>query len=491
MVTKLQRCSIVLLAGLLILGLGASAQAFEALCGPTGVLKYNQEKTFDGYMLYSPNKSTTTYLLDNEGQIVHTWKSDYFPGRYCYLLENGHLLRGAQILNDKGKIIRPAPVDATWGMLQEIDWDGNVVWEYKMLSDKITAHHAFYRMPNGNTLLLGFEGVSKDEARKLGRKNIFEGRMGFGKESTDEYWLDFIREVTPAGKVAWEWHLKDHLGMGRDKVNFNFILPRATGINYSSYDWSHGNSISYLPDTDQVLINFRNLSEFMLINHKTGKIEDRWGNDTTWNPEARKPIWVDDGDQIVFGSHDAHRIAKGLPGAGNYLLLDNGSERPERQRSRIVEIDAKTKKIVWEYSPKGIGFMTHRQGSVQRLPNGNTFVCSANHGHVFEVTPDKQVVWDFVNPLFKDGKAKIFTTDDVDGVSYAHGGSLNMIHRAYKYGKDFPGLKGRDLTPQGYIAGDDAPVFYKVWKRGLESDGAVGTADDEEMEDDGPTMHTY
>ena len=35
-----------------------------------------------------------TYLIDNNGQMVHTWNSgNYEPGRMGYLLPNGHLLR--------------------------------------------------------------------------------------------------------------------------------------------------------------------------------------------------------------------------------------------------------------------------------------------------------------------------------------------------------------------------------------------------------------
>jgi hypothetical protein len=34
----------------------------------------------------------------------------------------------------------------------------------------------------------------------------------------------------------------------------------------------------------------------------------------------------------------------------------------------------------------------------QRLPNGNTLICSGANGTIFEVTPKKKVVWKYVNP---------------------------------------------------------------------------------------------
>lgn len=39
----------------------------------------------------------TTYLIDMEGNIVHTWDCEYAPGLYAELLPNGNLLRGGRI----------------------------------------------------------------------------------------------------------------------------------------------------------------------------------------------------------------------------------------------------------------------------------------------------------------------------------------------------------------------------------------------------------
>lgn len=73
-------------------------------------------------------------------------------------------------------------------------------------------------------------------------------------------------------------------------------------------------------------------------------------------------------------------------------------------------------------------------------------------GHLFEVTSDKKMVWDFENPIFK-GESKVVTYDEKDGSPIDHEISSNIVHRAYKY-------KGRTLSPKGYIGGDDCPVFF-------------------------------
>ena len=45
-----------------------SAYSYESMVGPTGVLKYDKEKSYGGYTLFSPMIGCkTTYLIDMEG----------------------------------------------------------------------------------------------------------------------------------------------------------------------------------------------------------------------------------------------------------------------------------------------------------------------------------------------------------------------------------------------------------------------------------------
>jgi hypothetical protein len=38
----------------------------------------------------------------------------------------------------------------------------------------------------------------------------------------------------------------------------------------------------------------------------------------------------------------------------------------------------------------------------------------------------------------------------------------NMIHRSYRYGADYPGLKKRDLSKKVPLT--ECPEFYKIYK---------------------------
>ena len=39
-------------------------------------------------------------------------------------------------------------------------------------------------------------------------------------------------------------------------------------------------------------------------------------------------------------------------------------------------------------------------GSARRLPNGHTLICEAMRGRIFQVTPNGEIVWEYVNPHF-------------------------------------------------------------------------------------------
>jgi hypothetical protein len=93
----------------------------------------------------------------------------------------------------------------------------------------------------------------------------------------------------------------------------------------------------------------------------------------------------------MFGPHHATPLEN-----GNIQVFDNGAERPKGDRSRVLEVDPKTGEIVWEFVAKtSQSFYTNRQGAAQRLPNGNVLIKSSGSGHIFEVTPKKEVVWDY------------------------------------------------------------------------------------------------
>ena len=103
--------------------------------------------------------------------------------------------------------------------------------------------------------------------------------------------------------------------------------------------------------------------------------------------------------------------------------------------------------IVWMYySKSNQGFFSHIGSGAQRLPNGNTLICAMTEGHFFEVTPDGDLVWEYISPVTKEGIFEVLPDD------YP---MANAVFRAYRYTTDHPALAERDLTPGATLTGND------------------------------------
>ena len=439
---------------LLILVLAVpAAYSLESSVQPTGLIRYNVQKAQDGYTLVTHNSSNRAFLLDMEGKVVHKWQMKYNAGLFAMLLPNGNLLAGGQAPAKE----KPVNFGGASGYVTEYDWNGNVVWEWKELSDKYIQHHCFDRMPNGNTLILGWEYKSYEEAVAKGRdpKSLDpNGYTNYG-QLIKGIWPDYVKEVTPDKKVVWEWHVWDHLGTGPNQFNINFILPKAASYMHGP-DWTHFNTSMYDAKNDKIILNSRNFGESYVVDHKTGAIEYRWGNPCAYGA-GKCPSFVSDGDQQLFGSHDAS-----VEENGNFLIFDNGWYRPEGERSRVVEVDRRTGKIVWQWAANmPHTFSSRYQGAVQKLPNGNYFITSSGSGHILEVTGTEkpEIVWEWFSPLFNDKPTCIATDNDMrPGTELVMN---NTMHRAFRYTKDFPAFKGKDLTKkEEFVPGG----CFEMWK---------------------------
>ncbi len=446
-----------------------SAQAYESHSGPSQLIQYNAAKTYEGYTLFSPMFSDKTYLIDMLGNVVHVWvHKDDPPGLHYILLENGNILgntreRPAPKPEPGTPMKKPEPnPNPNKGLnfgggakgLREIDWDGNVVWEWIPGPEEGSLHHDFVRLPNGNTLTNAWEHVSKEEAIAGGRDPKQTTERGLAP--------DMIYEVDSAGKVVWKWSAWEHRGMNsKNHLDVNFITAVLPQHRFANPDWTHFNTVDYNSETDQILVDSREFGELYIIDHKTGEIVYRWGNPYAYGA-GDPPAFTTPGNQILYGPHDAHWIKEGLPGAGNILIYNNGWARPPVNYSSVIEMDPETGEIVWEYKSKSENsFYSHHISGAQRLPNGNTMVCSGNHGHIFEVTKEGEVVWEYINPVTSGGIKSWF-----DDVGFQ---ANNMVFRAHRYGPDYPGLKSKDLTPKGQIAED----IRDAWKPRVNLEGAT------------------
>ena len=148
--------------------------AYEALRGHTGVIQYKADKSLNGYCLFAPAGNLKSYLIDMEGYIINEWTCSSGPGLHDRLLPNGNLLRGYtpegwSRSGGNGNRAFPVTIGGVAGGVEEFDWDNNLLWQYPAISDTYIQHHTFYRMNNGNTMVLLWEKVPYEESLALGR----------------------------------------------------------------------------------------------------------------------------------------------------------------------------------------------------------------------------------------------------------------------------------------------------------------------------------
>jgi hypothetical protein len=192
-------------------------------------LAVNAPGAFQGYTLISPLNTRTTYLIDLQGKVVKTWQ-DKAPALTTCLLDNGHLLRLCSLAG-KEKAFGGGPGAA--GRVQEVAWDGAIVWDFTLFNDKQLSHHDVCKLPNGNVLMVVWDKKTDKEAIAAGRRpEMVQG----------SYLLpDSVIEVEPTGKtggkVVWEWHLWDHLIQDHDKTKGNYGKvadhPERVDVNFS------------------------------------------------------------------------------------------------------------------------------------------------------------------------------------------------------------------------------------------------------------------
>jgi hypothetical protein len=431
------------------------------------IARINSSVDEEYYTLFSPEHSTTTYLLNYDKEVVHTWESEYTPGHASYLLENGHLLHAV--------FIGVHPVFLSGGMgggVQEIDWNGSIVWDFQYSNDTHLSHHDITRLPNGNVLLIAWETKTYAEAIAAGRNPSDVTMLGM--------WPDHVIEVKPtgptSGDIVWEWHVWDHLVQDYDasKENYGVIAnhPELIDINYgaTTADWLHTNSIDYNEDLDQILLSVHNFNEIWVIDHSTtteeaaghiggnsgkgGDLLYRWGN-----PRVYRAGTAD--DQQLFGQHDATWITSECPGAGDILVFNNGLYRPGIKYSSVDEIVPPLEENgnyyldigsaygpeepIWSYTAENpIDFYSYMISGAQRMPNGNTIICDGKKGIFFEVTPGKQTVWQYTNPF----------------PSIA----LNAVFKIESYTSDYSGLANIIEQPRN----PDQPIGETQGKKGTE-----------------------
>lgn len=414
---------------------------------PVGTIRYNPEKVWNSFVVLSG--FNTVKLIDRNGNLVHEWDvkggrpapakvfagghavSSMYPGYAAGYQDHstiglldfdGNVLRKFNkfLQVDKGEAQNPAEPDGTYWVARahhDIQLEG--------LSTGYYAPGQQVKL-DGKMMLLVHDSVTNP---KINRHTQLHD--------------DTILIVDKDENILWRWNAHEHFDeLGLDKYPDALkilnqpkhpLFPLEEG-KHRGYDWFHINCASWLGDNqwyrrgderfhpENIICDSRETGHLFIIDHKTGKI--------VWQVA---PPFIGEDERLgaFIGPHHTHMIPEGLPGAGNILVFDNGGRSPyfpeiNNYYSRIVEFNPITKEKVWEYSSlvtyPDTYWVLHGDSiffspfisNAQRLPNGNTLINEGSSARLIEVTPELEIVWEYISPY---------------NYVPAYGG--NLLYRAY------------------------------------------------------------
>lgn len=333
-----------------------------------GISRYNKEKAYNGLTLFVSGHAQKAFLISMEGQIMHEWHLPFskvwtnppqikFPASDDQIrFRKAHLYPNGDILT-----IYTTTRDTPWGYgLVKMDKSSQIIWKY---AERV--HHDVEVGSDGKIYTLIHEIVTDKIPGIKAKPPIIEDSIVVLSANGQE-----LKRLSITGI----FRNSDFFGV------LKLLEPDQKG------DVWHTNSVEVLDDQladrfpflkkGQVLVSMRNIDIIAVVDMDKEQVV--WATRGPWHRQ-----------------HDPDFLPN-----GNMLIFDNRGYYGKGGLSRVIEFNPTTMEIVWQYTgdEKDI-FYSWAKSSQQRLPNGNTLITESNAGRIFEVTRDKEVVWEFMSPF--------------------------------------------------------------------------------------------
>lgn len=329
-----------------------------------GVTTFHADKAMDGYNLYISGHAPEAVLADMKGTILHTWSYDASDRyvikrsknywRRVHLTENGELYA----LCDPHGILK-------------LDKNSNLLWA---TDGEDLNHHDFSLTDAGTIYALGKDIRPRPE---------FHPSMTLID--------DTIVTLDPSGKTMARFAMLEAFGAGpcgeAMHKRVRSFLAQQTGTHAETF---HTNTIEVF---DGSLVAISPLL--------------KKGNILCCSP-TQSAVWIVDGDTraVVWSWSDTwgqiHQPT--FLADGHWLLFQNSARQNAagEWRSAVLEYDFPACNLIWSYGGQEgkpeTEFYSGTSSLADRLPNGNTLITVSESGRAIEVTPEKEVVWEFYTP---------------------------------------------------------------------------------------------
>ncbi len=335
----------------------------------SGVLQYDKAKAYDGFTLFTSVHAQKALLISMDGQILHEWHIPFSeiwenPPHIEFKIAEDFILWGKAHMYPNGDLVTTIGGfgDTPWGYgLVKMDKDSNLIWKY--------AEHAHHDVNVG----------SDDKIYTL--IHDFTSEQIPGMKLKLPFLDDSIVVLSPDG------HELNRVSISKAFSNSDFSsVLNVVEEKKNSWDPWHTNNVDILDEEmakhfpflkpGQVLVSMRNIDTLAAI-----------------DMDKKQVVWAVTGPWHM--QHDPDFLKN-----GNILLFDNRGNFGTGGASRIIEFNPMTMEIVWQYAGNEQNiFSTGVKGVQQMLPNGNVLISESMRGRIFEVTREKEIVWEFSSPF--------------------------------------------------------------------------------------------
>jgi uncharacterized membrane protein YgcG len=481
----MKKVLIVVAFGVLLTFMAASsAYAYEAFYGPSELLYWDPDKAANGYTMIGP------YLIDMKGNVCHVFK------------QGGTIYEDGTMYGSGGMAF--AKYDWDGNVIFDLEetrpdyrphHDSNLIFN-KALNAETVIYIANETLTHDELIAAGADpsrtssGTRMDCLVERDQNNNVVWEWCMYDHLVQDLYPDKDNYVGKGKKIS------DYPG----KLDFSHgrVVNHCNGFDYSPelghivFDDVRGEM--WIIDHDGTFVAGDPEKSIELAASEKGDFLWRFGD----------PEMYDQGDSThkqMGTTHDAQFIKKGRPGYPNLMIYNNGAGMGVAvAQSTIMEINPYlnaqgittdsyvnppeagykaepsrrgggkrgggkdrgkggggkrggggkgggsrliSNQLVWEFrNNQESGMLSTNGGNCIRLYNGNSLASNKVHGHFVEVTPEFEIVWEYVNPVCRTGVKKIITPEDYD---------LHPAGRTDRYPWNYPAFQGKDLTVKGTI----------------------------------------
>ncbi len=328
---------------------------YENAPSEQSVTVYDSSSAYNGYTILLSGHAPGITMIDMTGREVHNWYTDdsIVDGLWPEVpeMENGINLWRRMYLSRNGDLF----VIIEGAGVIKVDKDSNLLWA-SAFND---AHHDIDVDDEGNIYVIGRdvhineqynpeEHIAEDYIYILDPMGNSRQRISILDALRNSPYAPLLRRMEPAGDIL---HCNTVEYISEDRLPADYSGPLRGGT---------------------ILISLRSINLVCAVDPVEESVY--WAESDLWFMQ-HQPTLLEDGNMMVF-DNQGH----------------SGS-------SAIIEFDPITREILWSYmGTEENPFYSEISGSCQPLPNGNVLITESVYGRALEVTPDKDIVWEYYNP---------------------------------------------------------------------------------------------